>query len=73
MHNGIYPMLNYVHQKNEIDETTEALWILERGAHSKWTVNRLNLCGIHVKKDLWLSFGNPVDIEDMLEEIIPFA
>lgn len=68
---GIYPMLNYYPPKNEIDETTEALWIL-KGVDCSGLLYQTTSGYTPRNTSSLLSFGNPVDIEDKpLEEIIP--
>ncbi|MFA7359952.1 MAG: peptidoglycan endopeptidase [Candidatus Kapaibacterium sp.] len=68
---GIYPMLNYYQPKNEINETTEALWIL-KGVDCSGLLYQTTSGLTPRNTSSLLSFGNPVDIEDKsLEEIIP--
>ncbi|MFA5012388.1 MAG: peptidoglycan endopeptidase [Ignavibacteria bacterium] len=68
---GIYPMLNYYQPKNEIDEATEALWIL-KGVDCSGLLYQATAGYTPRNTSSLLSFGNPVDIEDKtLEEILP--
>lgn len=68
---GIYPMRNYYPPKNEIDETTESLWIL-KGVDCSGLLYQATDGYTPRNTSSLLSFGDAVDIEDKtLEEIMP--
>ena len=68
---GIYAMLNYYPPKNEIDESTKALWIMKGVDCSGLLFQSTNGYTPRNTSSL-LSYGTPVDIEDKtLDEIMP--
>lgn len=68
---GLFTMLNYYPPKNEIDESTEALWIM-KGVDCSGLLYQATSGYTPRNTSTLLSFGNPVDIENKsIEEILP--